>query len=215
MATIGCNSCNRCITCETCNDCLTCEACNGPSDGCLNCQGYCESNQWVCEQVKENGILTCGTKVFGWGSCENGECAASGEYIFSRNTWNKIINYINDARKNAADKKGMPTTQLYLDYNNYLTAEKFNQVSRALFESPYLTNALEEEVSPQIVNVGDTVYGSYFEDLAIRANNLKYVSSACKDQCDAGCNNCNICQGCNNCQTGNICIILNKCLIEC
>ena len=189
----GCNSCNSCQKCHGCNSCVTCQTCNRSCNGvsgCLSCQSFCQTDQKVSSRQGQ----------FSWGVS-----VTSDSLFFSRDTWNKIIEYINNARA-AGTLSNSGLTALTKDNNTFMTASKFNEVSSALFNlggndsahSKKTVYAVGSNEKPE----GDIVYGSYFTNLADQANHLKYKSNQC-DLCNTGCNNCNNCQGCNTCERGN------------
>lgn len=190
----GCNSCNSCQGCHGCNSCNTCQTCdttcNGPSNGCLSCEAFCESDQ----------LVSSWEGSFSWGVSVSAD-----SLFFSRDTWNKIIKYINKARL-AGEEEDSGLSSLSLDTNEYMTADKFNQVSNALFNLGGNSSQYKEKtvyaVGSKEKPKGDIVYGSYFTQLADQANHLKYKSDQC-DLCNIKCDECNECQNCNKCQTSN------------
>jgi hypothetical protein len=45
MACESCDSCESCEGCDSCDTCQTCnESCNGPEEGCLTCEGFCQTD---------------------------------------------------------------------------------------------------------------------------------------------------------------------------
>lgn len=200
----GCNTCNSCLTCNTCQGCVNCNVCNrncnGPSNGCLDCESFCETGY----QIVSNRV-----GKFSWGVS-----TAKDAKFFSLNTWNKIITYIN--RAYSAGSKSSVSNGSYIskDTNTFMTAEKFNEVSDALFSlggnnSNYNQRTVYAVGSSKKPD-GDIIYGSYFVELVDQANKLKYKRSQC-DECNTACNNCDECEGCNICQSCNICQTGNKC----
>lgn len=189
-----CNSCQGCHNCNSCNSCQTCDSsCNGPSNGCLQCEAFCETNQTVSSW---QGEFTWGVSV------------SEDSLFFSKGTWNKIIKYINKARAAGDSKDGATSglSSLEEDDNTFMTADKFNEVSSALFNLGGNNSIYSQKTVYGVGNPkkpeGDIVFGSYFFELADQANKLKYKSKQC-DLCNAGCNNCDECQNCNKCQSNN------------
>ena len=182
----GCNSCDSCQWCHGCNNCDTCQncdnKCDGPAEGCLTCQGFCEKSQSVSSRLGG----------FGWGVS-----TATDAFFFSRNTWNSIINYINNARADGS-KQSSGLSLLGQDTNEFMTAAKFNEVSNAIFNQG--TSSSYGQITVTGGPEGSIVYGSYFTALADQASKLKYIYGQC-DLCNTKCDDCDKCQGCNLCES--------------
>ena len=204
-----CSKCN-----SSCQDCNTCESCNdkcNASGGCLSIQTFCKKNQVYNNKfsfqqcVSKNEII----------------CKTDQKDHFSRTTWNKIIEHINEAfdkgvsplSDHSDDGNGVQSGStggssgvLEDNTNLFITAEQFKKAATALdslggFSS---TSGIEDTITALKGIKKDTViYGHYFESLESYAKNLKLKNTQC-DDCNAGCNvQCNLCQLCNvssNCQ---------------
>ena len=182
----GCQGCNK-----------SCERCQGCNSGCNTCQSFCEiGNQSV-------------------GGFSFNECVARGELLLHKTNWNRLLTYIRQAytKGNLCDARGeynlgrvyneLPNS----DPNDVITAEVFNAISTAL-------TSLTTSYNRLTVNIGDVIYGSYFETLQDYANRLQYKMlqcNVCNANCDANCNNsCNLCDAgsqighccSSSCQTG-------------
>lgn len=159
-----------------CMACQNCELCQGCNSGCNTCQSFCE-----------NGHQTVGSFSFN-------ECVSQGQILLHKTNWDRLITYIRNAYRkgslcNASEYRisdDLPQS----DPNNVITADIFNKIAAALKNLTPAYNRLS-------VNVGDVIYGSYFETLEDYANRLKYrweQCNVCNASCDAMCNgSCNLC----------------------
>lgn len=150
-------------------------------NGCYTCQGVCDTGQSFCKVGKQ--VVSDKTTDFDFG-----QCVSAGQILLTRDNWNKIITYINNAYAEGRVQSGGPSGLPRADTNTVMTAEMFNLVSTAL------VNLGRVDYPKQKVNQGDVIYGYYFENLENYANRLKYKY----DQCD-NCNiDCNVtCDSCN------------------
>lgn len=167
-----------------CQQCDTCESGNHCSGTCNTCQSFCE-----------NGYQSVGGFSFN-------ECVSQGERILHKTNWNRLITYIQDAydegRECDASEYGISSNLPSSDPNDYITADMFNKVAKAL-------KTLTSSYSLLSVDVGDVIYGTYFETLEDYANRLKYKWDQC-DRCNISCDvTCNSCNGCNGSSQASYC----------
>lgn len=138
---------------------------------CNLCLGTCNSCQSFC-QVGAQRV----------GSFSFNQCVRAGEQFLTKDNWNRLIKYINDAYARGALRdggdSGLPSNNK--DPYDYMTEEMFNDVSYALrhLGSTYANLSVEK---------GDVILGSYFTDLEDYANYLEYKYSQC-DVCNVSCN---------------------------
>ena len=166
----GCQNCNSGCEADICTYCDSCQ-------GCQDCQSFCEVG---------------GQRV---GSFSFNQSLEKGEPFLTKENWNRLIKYVNDAYKKGV-KSNESDSVFFLnsesDSNDFMTAEMFNKVSNALCH-------LGSSEGPEFRAIPDKsiVYGSYFKDLEDYANNLKYTTGQC-DKCNISCNvTCLGCQACN------------------
>ena len=178
-----------------CNaQCNSCQTCNTGCQGCNTCQYVCNTCQAFCE----TGGQQCNPFYFQ-------ECVSANEHIIKKSTWNDFIDHINFYRSRG--RKQNASSWTITDNNDYITAEKFNEVSRGLNHGVLAASGTELRK----VSAGDVIYGSYFRELETLSGNLYFNPRQCDncniscdepcDMCDAQCNSCQLCntgcQGCN------------------
>lgn len=186
----GCQRCNSgCQSQNSCTFCNSCQSCNTNCNGsvCNTKQNFCSTDQFV-------------------GSFSFGQDLGTDDIFLTKNNWNKIFTFINNAYlegstslvnrarsgngvKNPGNggDSGLPNS----DPNEFMTAQMFNDVSEAL------GNLGNIGPSRRVVKDVDMIYGSYFQDLENYADNLLFKTTQC-DNCNVACNvQCNTCLKCN------------------
>ena len=196
MATLTyCKSCNA-AACQRCN---SCQKCNTKCEvACNKKQVFCNSCQTFSEAVG---------KDFSWSKCvAKNESIAPG--YFDKAAWDKIIDYINDARDKGKKQStgGKISTSAKKDVDPF-SASEFNRVATSV------------NYNNSNIKSNEVIYGSYFSDLANAASQKNISSSACDTcnaKCDGGCNACQSCNTkCNGCNSetthGSYCCSCNTC----
>ncbi len=168
----GCQKCDSGCEADTCTYCDSCQ-------GCQSSQSFCAVG---------------GQKV---GSFSFNQSLKKGQPFLTKNNWNRLIKYVNDAYRRG-EKSNEKNSAFFLDSdeddNDFMTAEMFNKVSDALWN---LGSSFDGKSKFTAVKDVSIVRGSYFEDLEYYADNLKYKYSQC-DDCNVDCNaSCLGCQACN------------------
>jgi hypothetical protein len=191
----------RKMSCETCVSCQDCDGCNTCNDSCNNCDNgnctTCDDAQTYCK-VQEVYSIDCSNK-FAW----NGKVTAGSELI-KLTDWNRLPAYVKALRSKGIG--GKSTSGITTQTDKEVKASWFNNYAALVGSSKRAT-------------AGKTyIYGSYFEDLANKANDLTYEKNQCT-VCNTGCNTCDSCKGCNLCKSGNTtsskCKSGNTCTTDC
>ena len=176
MSCEGCYSCNSCYSCQTCYGCYaTCNSCNAD---CETEQSLCSTNCQLNSQY---------AKTFSWDKCAT-QNEIMGPGYFDKDSWNKLISWINVAANQGSLVSGGSTYPLLSPSSTpyFFTAAEYNRVASIIGSS-------------RRVNSNDIIYGKYFDpELVTAAANFKINSDAC-DSCNASCDGCNSCEGyCNS-----------------
>lgn len=175
------------------SSCNTCQFCDAGCEGCDACMSTCDACQSYCEIGMQS------IPEFGFG-----QCISAGQTMITKKHWDVFIEILNFYR-NAGNLQNASSWTI-VDNNEFLTAEKFNEVSRGLNHGVLAAQGTELRK----VEAGEPIYGSYFQELESLSINLKYNPSqcnicnigcegcdACEGGCDGPCQICNICEGCN------------------
>lgn len=183
-----CESCNSCQGCVNCQVCVRCQLCvygnlNGES-GCIDCQAFCQSNQYV-------------SRTFSFGQCVSSGQTFKGFKTGWDSLYRNVINAYNRGREvTFSDSPYKPSS---IDNEKIMTANAFNLIAEAL------CNLGEQSVTIPSVTTGDVIEGSLFETLELAAQNFKYDSSQCNKcnvGCDVTCDSCQLCDaGCMSSET--------------
>ena len=182
--------------CQSCNSC----------ESCYSCQGTCDTCQSFCQLDKQ----TVGSFIF---RDDNGVRWPIGKDkpFLSKNSWNRLISYINSAYAKGTEYNGGSSGLPVSDSNTFITAEMFNKVINAFggLGGIKSNNTITEGVKPNFFNPDtqkfqnsvtkdvDIVYGSYFTTLENFSTNWQYKKTQSDSKCNTGCNV--TCQG-NSCQ---------------
>ena len=188
----GCNNCNNCNT-----------KCNSPQ--CQSCQG-CNSSESFCNTGSQ--LASEYINIADWGTRTNDHSKDSSRFLTAKE-WNDFITSIYDAyclgdecnawgyeetKSNFVEYDGMDIRAGYAKgkpngTEDFMFAKMYNGAIKKMRQ---LSSGI---VGEDVVNTGDIIYASTFNDL------MKYAKETFKlheNQCD----NCNIdCDiKCNNCQ---------------
>ena len=176
VCNVGCQSRNTCQRCNSCHSCNT--SCNSPAGQCNTLQAFCSI-----------GAQSAGGFSFNQGVNKD-------NLFLTKTNWNRLIQYINSAYAKGATSNGGSSGLPASDSNIFMTADMFNQVSKAL------GNLGSGGPSLRVVKDVNIVYGSYFSSLEAYANSLKLKTSQC-DKCNVSCDaTCDTCQYCNTSNCG-------------
>ncbi len=179
-----------CSVCDSCNNVNVC------SDNCVVAAQY----KWLCSECIYtcNDCNTCQSENMGEKVCDTEQkynkiisiCTTNNEYISYENSWEPIINAINEIYdyEHGTSMLGTKTIDSKItntgDTNIAITLNLYNEAQSRLKTTAH--------------NKNDVMLGTYFADLTNALKNNKFSSNLCQS-CNA-CNNCNAtCEDCNNC----------------
>ena len=141
---------------------------------CDTCQNLCEHGQTVKSQIP----------LPKWGCVDSEQIIGHGESgYWSRKDWIALMQYIDDARYNKSKKTHVTSwrfmTSSSFPNEEFLTAESFNAVARALNKGGTLPSESKDSVASIEVHKDDLIYGSYLQQLINEAETLMFNSDQC------------------------------------
>lgn len=176
-------NCSRCNV--SCNGCDSCNSCNIVI-------GLCSSNQKASSYLGE----------FKWGNSRT--TLKQDDIFFTRNEWNSLISYIENAYQLGSQHSAWNTYQNTYneniranDNNEFMTAVMYNEAYRRMKN----LSKDNRNTTYNIVEKDETIVThELFNNLYSLANSFelhKYQCNGCNscNSCQGGCNSCNSCQG--------------------
>lgn len=140
---------------------------------CDTCQNLCQHGQTVKSQIS----------LPKWGCIDSEQIIGHGESgYWGRKDWIALMKYLDDARYNKS-KKTHVTKWLFMNSSfpdeEFLTAESFNAVARALNKGGVLPDKSANGSASIEVHKDDLIYGSYLQQLIDEAETLMFNPLQC------------------------------------